>query len=390
VIVAYTNVVKDLDSFQEGFSSSIGYTANSPSEHLLKSVPVHFNAPGLKNLKDSQRVRTKDSDEALRLLQDKKVDVAVLWEPSVSKALDIPGVGKILGTESTSRLIVDILVVNRDFAKRHPEQVDLLLRTYFRVLKFYVDNPEDLKKDIRVKVKRPTESIQKMIDGVEWVNLSDNCNRWFGISGSGQLAEQGLIDTIESTVSILIESGDFKENPLPDKDPYRIINSQFIQDIYKDGVNNGFSTLMGRDSTNSSAGISFKPLSDDKWLALRPIGNIRVDPIAFQTGSSMLSVEQKEKLDDAMQRIKHYPTFRILVGGHTSTSGDTTANKELSQQRADAVARYLSVTYDIDGNRIKAIGYGGEKPLPRKRDESDRAYGYRLPRVQIALLEESF
>ncbi|MFA6430358.1 MAG: phosphate ABC transporter substrate-binding/OmpA family protein [Candidatus Paceibacterota bacterium] len=388
-IVAYTNVVKDLDSFQNEFHSSIAYTENSPSDFLLKAVPAHFNVPALRNLSEKQRLKTKDSQEAFKMLQEKKADVAVLWEPNVSKALKIPGVGRILGTESTSRLIVDILVVNRDFASKHPEKVDLMLKTYFRVLKFYASDPEELKKDIHTELKLPEESIQKMLDGVAWINLSENCCEWFGISGPGQVARQGLVDTIESAISILVDNGDFKQNPLPDKDPYRIINSQFIQDIYKEGVQNGFTALMESGNTNNSVSV-FKPLSDAQWLKLHSVGSIRVDPIVFQMGAASLDVEQKEKLDAAMERLNHYPSFRILVGGHTSLLGDLEANRNLSQQRAESVARYLSVTYNIDENRIKAIGHGGEKPLPKLKDESDRAYNYRLPRVQISLLEESF
>jgi outer membrane protein OmpA-like peptidoglycan-associated protein len=54
-----------------------------------------------------------------------------------------------------------------------------------------------------------------------------------------------------------------------------------------------------------------------------------------------LDVPEKEKLDAMVSRLKHYPTFRILVEGHTSFLGDADANKALSQDRADAVVRYL-------------------------------------------------
>jgi outer membrane protein OmpA-like peptidoglycan-associated protein len=287
--------------------------------------------------------------------------------------------------------VVDILVVNREFASKYPERVDLVLKTYFRVLKHYADEPEELAKDIHTELKLTEESVAKMIEGVAWVNLSDNCHRWFGVSGPGQVAEQGLVDTIESTVSILVESGDFKSNPLPDKDPYRIINSSFIQDIYKTGIRNGFSALMDSNGTNAVGAVHvFKALSDAQWDKLHAVGSIRVEPIVFQTGMSALDVDQKEKLDAAMGRLGHYPAFRILVGGHTSLSGDPEANKNLSQQRAEAVARYLTITYNVDENRIRSVGFGGEKPLPRERDESDRTYNYRLPRVQISLLEETF
>jgi outer membrane protein OmpA-like peptidoglycan-associated protein/ABC-type nitrate/sulfonate/bicarbonate transport system substrate-binding protein len=397
-MVAYTDVVSNLDSFKSFTAQTmpkIAYTPASPSQHLLKSISSHFNVPALKNIGRNQRVETKDSQEALKLLLEKKVSVAVLWEPNVSKALEIPGVAKILGTESTSRLIVDILVVNREFALKNPEKVDLLLKTYFRTLKFYADNSEELEKDINTELKLPRDSIKKMLNGVAWVNLSENCQEWFGISGPGQVAEQGLIDTIQSTVEILVESGDFKEDPLPDKDPYRIVNSSFIQHIYNVGIKNGFATLAGNAGRATDMGDAlnrpFKPLTDAQWEKLRPVGSLNIEPIMFQSGIADLDVSEKEKLDVMVSRLKHYPTFRILVEGHTSFLGDADANKALSQERADAVVRYLTITYAIDPNRIRSVGYGGTKPLPMQPGENERAYHtYRLPRVDVSLLSESF
>ncbi|HEY3863960.1 MAG TPA: phosphate ABC transporter substrate-binding/OmpA family protein [Verrucomicrobiae bacterium] len=397
-MVAYTNVVSSLDSFK-GFNAAnmprIAYTPSSPSQHLLKAISSHFNVPALKNLSPAKRVETKDSQEALKDLQAKNVSVAVLWEPNVSKALEIPGVAKILGTESTSRLIVDILVVNRDFAQKNPQEADLLLKTYFRTLKFYADNPDELAKDIESELKISGDSVKKMLNGVAWVNLSDNCQEWFGITGPGQAAEQGLVDTIGSTVDILVQSGDFKDDPLPDKDPYRIVNSSFIQKIYNEGIKNGFATLTGGAGRAAELGDGlsrpFKPLTDAQWANLRPVGSLNVEPILFQSGASDLEVSEKEKLDVMVSRLKHYPTFRILVEGHTSFLGDADANLALSQERAEAVVRYLAITYAIDANRIRAVGYGGTRPLAMQPGESERAYQtYRLPRVEVSLLSESF
>ena len=89
-LVAYTNVVSSLDSFKSFTAQTmprIAYTPASPSQHLLKSISSHFNVPALKNLGRNQRVETKDSQAALKFLMEKKVSVAVLWEPNVSKAL---------------------------------------------------------------------------------------------------------------------------------------------------------------------------------------------------------------------------------------------------------------------------------------------------------------
>jgi outer membrane protein OmpA-like peptidoglycan-associated protein len=52
----------------------------------------------------------------------------------------------------------------------------------------------------------------------------------------------------------------------------------------------------------------------------------------------------------------------LEVGGHTDNAGDPAANRTLSQQRADAVARYLT-DRGIAANRLRPVGYGDTKPL---------------------------
>jgi outer membrane protein OmpA-like peptidoglycan-associated protein len=90
------------------------------------------------------------------------------------------------------------------------------------------------------------------------------------------------------------------------------------------------------------------------------------------------------------ERLRHYPNYRILVKGHTGLGGDADANLELSKQRAQTVAGHLLSAYNVDANRVRAVGYGSSAPLPKLAGETDRAYGYRLPRVEVAMLSEQY
>ena len=113
-------------------------------------------------------------------------------------------------------------------------------------------------------------------------------------------------------------------------------------------------------------------------------------PITFQSGSSELNVDGRAEVDAAAQNLRHYPNFRVVVRGHTGTRGDPESNRELSQERADTIKRHLLVTHGIDEARVRAVGYGGERPLARLDGEADRAYEYRLPRVELQMVAESY
>jgi outer membrane protein OmpA-like peptidoglycan-associated protein/ABC-type nitrate/sulfonate/bicarbonate transport system substrate-binding protein len=390
-MLAWKKTYQNLDQLKTARDLKIALTPDSPSEHLAKAAAVHFDIPALKGDKRPWLVATAGSEEAFQKLVKKEVDIAVLWEPDVSRALK-EGKGeivKLLGTEVTAKLIVDILLVNRDYAQANPEAVKALLSNYFNTLKYYRDNPDELRQDLKKQTELSGEQVEDMLKGVKWASLTDNAQSWFGVSSFGSTPEEGLIETIEGAIRILVGSGDMSASPLPDHNPYRITNSQFVADLYQGLMSAGQFTTPGKVPGSSSAPLAqFKPLADRDWQALREVGTLQVRPILFQTGTASLSYEGKLELDAAAQSLGHYPGFRVLIKGHTSDQGDRNANQKLSIARAEAVQRYLTLTHGLDKNRLRADGYGGTQPLPRQPGESSRAYNYRLPRVELVLVAE--
>jgi outer membrane protein OmpA-like peptidoglycan-associated protein len=389
-IVAYTDEVASLDALRGNVTKKIAFTPDSPSEHLIKVAGVDFDIPFLRTKSSSLKVPANGSDDALKKFKNHEVSVAVLWEPQVSKALAMKGVSKLLGSERTSHVIVDVLLANQQTLSSHPEIVGELLRTYFRTLKYYRDNPNDLEQELADEIHVDTTSAHDMIKGVSWVSLADNARGWFGVEQAqaiGVRPERALADTIDGVVSILHQVGDISRNPIPDENPLMLMKSDFVADLYASAVKVGFKT--SNDQAVNGA-TQFTILSDSTWAALKDVGTLKVEPIKFQQGTDELTIDGKQIIDEIVERMKRYPNFRIGVRGHTDIRGDADANRELSLARAQTVARYLEVTHGIDENRLHAEGLGGTKPLPRIAGESDRAYSYRLPRVEIVLLMDTY
>jgi outer membrane protein OmpA-like peptidoglycan-associated protein/ABC-type nitrate/sulfonate/bicarbonate transport system substrate-binding protein len=393
-IIARKSRYESLDALKSAPDLKVALTPNSPSEHLAKAAAVHFDIPALKGADKTWQLPTDGAEKAARKLLDGEVDVAVLWEPNVSRVLE-KGDGdfvKLLGTEVTAKLIVDILLVSRECAREHPEAVRTLLANYFHTLKYFRDNPAELRNDIKKVTGISGGQVDAMLEGVKWASLTDNAQHWFGISSFGAMPDEGLVETIEGAVRILVGSGDFPASPLPDHDPYRITDSRFVADLFQGGSSAGQFTGTANGpvipANAAAAAAAFPALSPDGWNKLREVGTLQVRPIIFQSGTATLSYAGKLELDQAAESLKHYPNFRILIKGHTSTRGDAAANQALSLARAEAVKRYLSVTHGLDANRARAVGFGGERPLPRLPGEPFRAYTYRLPRVELMLVTE--
>jgi outer membrane protein OmpA-like peptidoglycan-associated protein len=292
---------------------------------------------------------------------------------------------RVLGTENTRRLIVDVLTVNREFSRANPDAVKLLLSNYFRVLRHFRDNPEALAAEVKSATRMNDSQVAAMLKGVRWTTLSENARDWFGVGASGRSGGEGLVETLEATAQILVDSGDFRENPMPERDPYRLQHRLYVEELYTTGLGGAPDAAAAATGTRA-----FNALSDAQWDKLTEIGTLKVRPITFQSGTADLSLDGKVELDSAAQNLAHYPHFRVVVRGHTGTRGDAQSNQALSFERADAVKRYLMVTHGIDEARLRAVGYGGERPLKRVQDESDRAYQYRLPRVELYLASEGY
>ncbi|MCI5224463.1 MAG: hypothetical protein D3924_17795, partial [Candidatus Electrothrix sp. AR4] len=319
-------------------------------------------------------------------------DIAVLWEPDVSRALADNNIVKLLGTEDTERLIVDILLVNRDFMQDRPEAVSVLLRSYFRVLKKYRDNPLLLEEHVVEETGLSKKSAQTMLRGVRWITLTENCEQWFGIVRPGGQALEMISDTIESTASTLVHAGDFTSSPVPDQNPYRLLKSSYLQELYEGGVS-GFikqGAVVASDQGADSFTAPFTHLDTAAWERLREVGTLKIQPIIFQHGSTELDLFAGEVIKEAVDRLRHYPNFRVVIKGHTGLRGDPEQNRVLSQQRADNVAVFLREKFHIDHNRLRAVGYGAERPSQRFLGESKRAYEHRLLRVEIVLVHEEF
>jgi outer membrane protein OmpA-like peptidoglycan-associated protein/ABC-type nitrate/sulfonate/bicarbonate transport system substrate-binding protein len=385
-IVAQRDRLANLSAIRGRDTLRIAYTPSSPSEHLLKSISEHFDLKLFEGNAGRWQVKSDGSSDALKKLLNKEVDAAVLWEPDVSRALNEPGIGKLIGSEDTDKLIVDVLLVERRFLQENADLVGLLLKNYFDTLHHYQQQPHALRDEVTDKTRLNKGQVDAMLQGVQWTSLADNGLNWFGLVPGLQM-EEGLIDTINTVVSVLRANGDFSNNPLPDRDPYRITNRQFIATLFaqQSGAQTGADAAKGDPLSRP-----FSPLDDAGWQRLREIGNLKVEPVSFRRGAGMLDLDGKQVLDRMAEKLRHYPNFRVLIKGHSDVKGDPQANLDLSSERASAVARYLTVTYGVDQNRVRALGYGGSQPLPKLEGESDRTYSYRLPRVEVTLVTEGY
>lgn len=98
-------------------------------------------------------------------------------------------------------------------------------------------------------------------------------------------------------------------------------------------------------------------------IVLTPAGEaIRLNRLIFAQGKARIEPESHGELDQVALMMKDNEKMVIQLEGHTDNLGDAKANMKLSQERVDAVKKYL-VQKGIAKSRIRTKAFGGTQPL---------------------------
>ncbi len=101
--------------------------------------------------------------------------------------------------------------------------------------------------------------------------------------------------------------------------------------------------------------------------------------VYFKVNSTIISPEDKRALDELAQKAATTKGYVIEIAGFADSTGDLTRNRILSQQRADAVVRYLQENHDIPLRRmVTPFGYGETRPVADNRTAEGRRQNRRV------------
>ncbi len=108
------------------------------------------------------------------------------------------------------------------------------------------------------------------------------------------------------------------------------------------------------------------------------------DGVTFATGSAQINQTFRNTLDKVAESLRQYPNSLVDVYGYTDSTGSDAFNQRLSEQRAQAVASYLT-SQGVASARIRWQGFG-ENPQYFKGDNATE-YGRALNRrVEIKIV----
>ena len=105
---------------------------------------------------------------------------------------------------------------------------------------------------------------------------------------------------------------------------------------------------------------------------------VTAESVLFAFNRSTLTDEDKQKLDELSGKIQAMQHYVIQVQGYTDSTGPEQYNLELSQRRADAVVRYLTLEHKIPLVKIYKLGYGEDNPAAPNKTRQGREENRRV------------
>ena len=165
------------------------------------------------------------------------------------------------------------------------------------------------------------------------------------LNGNGDLVREGYTS----------ENGDFRiEIPWQKQITVQAVKDGFSQ------YNTSYSEEGMEELQNSPYIMGLSQLED---LLTENEGKttIKLDKFYFDKGKSAINSSVKTELDKVVEAVQRFPQLKLKIENHTDSKGSDSYNKKLSQDRADAIKKYLLTNGVSDTSILEAVGYGEEK-----------------------------
>ncbi len=111
-------------------------------------------------------------------------------------------------------------------------------------------------------------------------------------------------------------------------------------------------------------------------------GSWTFNEINFEVGKADIQSSSFGILDEIAAALGVNPQLKVVVEGHTDSTGPHAFNRDLSQRRAQAVVDYL-VGKGVSPSRLSAQGYGPDRPIADNATKLGRSKNRRVQFTKV-------
>lgn len=298
-------------------------------------------------------------DEAAKAFFAGQIDVAATWEPYLTQAQNMSDAHILFSTASSSSLIMDGILFNKDFSEKYPDVVSAFIDGALQASDLYETDTATIKSVMPMFSTASDQDIlnncksaklttyadnMKLLNGTAKTIYSDMCNVWELI---GETVNKELLDTVFDNTYINKLAGKYDSSDITSTDAKVVVTEENKQEVLD-------TVALLQKSTSVNFIINTAKFTD--------------------------SAEATKTLNDFIEIAKVLDGTIIEIAGNTdpnpSSDPEDVANKMLSQQRAETVKQYF-VLNGISPDRIIVVGNGSSKPVMENDTEEHRAMNRR-------------
>ncbi|MNJ96825.1 Outer membrane porin F precursor [compost metagenome] len=143
--------------------------------------------------------------------------------------------------------------------------------------------------------------------------------------------------------------------------------------LYKAPMKPGNVEVVVRDAQGQTSSVTIHVLPVPK-----PSKTVLLNNLHFIFNTDKLTKASQAELDKNLSSMSDVRVKKIIVIGHTDSIGSDEYNQDLSQRRAEAVAKVLRQRLRLKTEQVEAIGYGESQPIATNETEQGRLSNRRV------------
>jgi NitT/TauT family transport system substrate-binding protein len=296
-----------------------------------------------------------------KLFEEGKVDVACLWEPDVTLALQSrPGAHRLFSTADATELVADVLFAKKSFLDEHADFAQKLTRAWFAAVKQAEEDRPKAAKLISTVASRfrdelGYEKTLAALSWAKWTTLSDNV-RFFGLDGQNPAFDR--VYNQADGIWINYPQAEIKDRFAP----VTLRDDRAVRSVWEQ---------LGKPAPEPNETYEPRVARVGSPLLTKPVS------IGFRSGSAELTPEALAAVNSqVLPQIEIARGMSVRIEGNTDSLGDRALNQDLSERRARAIVDYL-VQRGVPPQRLIARGNGAANPVAPNTTPEGRAQNRR-------------
>lgn len=308
-------------------------------------------------------------DEAAKAFFAGQIDVAATWEPYLTQAKNMTDAHIFFSTASSSSLVMDGILFNKEFADANPQVVEKFIQGALMASDLYKTDMETIKKVMPMFSVASNDDIIANCNSAKLTTWKDNSNL---LNGTAKTIYTDMCD-IWTSLGETVNAN--------------VVNTLF-DDKYINNISNAFSSTETSVDTNKvvvTEENKQEVLNAQSLLTKHASVTFIINTAKFSDSASASKV-----LDEFIEVAKVLDGAIIEIAGNTDPNPISDPKDEynimLSHQRAEAVKQYF-VMNGISPDRIITVGRGSSNPIVENDTDEHRAMNRRTD-VSFKIIEQ--